>query len=277
MRGVPDARWAHEAVARLERRDRAGLLPTAHAISAMLHRVAGDPQATLASAAAMEVALGGQEPLINQLPYVVAARAAAALADGDAARARQIFLDGVAQFPESPMYRGWFLYEAMRAGAEPRSVLVELERAADETDAPLTRTYAQHVRALTAGDADGLMAACEAFGRIGAVLFAAEAAAHAAAVHSQAGRTDSARRATATAARLMEATGAAPTPPLRAASSEAPDLTAREREIAALAATGATNAEIAERLVLSVRTVETHLFRAMKKLGVSSRSELTPS
>ncbi len=274
IRGVPDARWAHEAVARLERRDRAGLLPTAHAIGAMLARVAGDREETIAAAARMEVALGGQEPLINQLPYVVAARAAAALAEGDAARAQEVFREGVQQFPESPMYRGWFLYEAMRAGAEPRSVLVELDRAAAQTDAPLTRVYAQHVSALTAGDADALLEACEAFGRIGAVLFGAEAAAHAAAVHAQAGRVGAARRAAATAARLLEASGAAPTAAVRAARDDAPQLTAREREIVALAAAGASNAEIAERLVLSVRTVETHLFRAMKKLGVSSRSAL---
>jgi ATP/maltotriose-dependent transcriptional regulator MalT len=276
MRGVPERRWAHEAVARLERRDRAGLLPTAHAISAMLARVDGDMEAVSDAVARMEVALGGEEPLINQLPYVVAARAAGALAEGDAGRAQQIFRDGVDQFPESPMYRGWFLYEAVRAGADPRSVLDALTRAAAETDAPLTRAYARHVAALAAGDGDELVEVCETFGRIGAVLFGAEAAAHAVAAYGAAGRADAARRASATAARLMETSGAAATAPLRAARSDAPELTAREREIVALAAAGASNAEIAERLVLSVRTVETHLFRAMKKLGVSSRSELTP-
>jgi DNA-binding CsgD family transcriptional regulator len=35
-----------------------------------------------------------------------------------------------------------------------------------------------------------------------------------------------------------------------------------------------TNAEIADRLVVSVRTVESHLYRAMQKLGVRSRAEL---
>ncbi len=51
-------------------------------------------------------------------------------------------------------------------------------------------------------------------------------------------------------------------------------LTRREREIVELAGQGATNAEIAERLVLSVRTVESHLYRAMGKLGVGTRREL---
>ncbi|MGO9906165.1 MAG: response regulator transcription factor [Solirubrobacteraceae bacterium] len=51
-------------------------------------------------------------------------------------------------------------------------------------------------------------------------------------------------------------------------------LSAREAELAALAAQGLSNAEIAERLVLSVRSVETYLYRAMHKLGVNDRREL---
>lgn len=48
-------------------------------------------------------------------------------------------------------------------------------------------------------------------------------------------------------------------------------LTAREAQITDLARRGMTNAEIAQQLVLSVRTVEAHLYRAMHKLGVSDR------
>lgn len=51
-------------------------------------------------------------------------------------------------------------------------------------------------------------------------------------------------------------------------------LTEREREIVTLAARGLSNREIADRLAVSVRTVEGHLYRAGNKLGVSDRSEL---
>jgi DNA-binding CsgD family transcriptional regulator len=53
-------------------------------------------------------------------------------------------------------------------------------------------------------------------------------------------------------------------------------LTEREREIVSLAARGLSNREIADRLAVSVRTVEGHLYRAGNKLGVSDRSELKP-
>jgi DNA-binding CsgD family transcriptional regulator len=51
-------------------------------------------------------------------------------------------------------------------------------------------------------------------------------------------------------------------------------LTAQERQIVVLAASGLTNREIAERLTLSPRTVASHLYHVYPKLGVSRRHEL---
>jgi DNA-binding CsgD family transcriptional regulator len=51
-------------------------------------------------------------------------------------------------------------------------------------------------------------------------------------------------------------------------------LSAREHEIASLAASGLSNRQIARRAVVSERTVENHLYRAFIKLGISSRDEL---
>ncbi|MEE4543103.1 AAA family ATPase [Streptomyces sp. V4-01] len=51
-------------------------------------------------------------------------------------------------------------------------------------------------------------------------------------------------------------------------------LTAQEREIAELAATGLTNKQIAERLFISHRTVGTHLYQIYPKLGIASRVAL---
>ena len=53
-------------------------------------------------------------------------------------------------------------------------------------------------------------------------------------------------------------------------------LTAREREVARLAAAGLTNGEIAAELDASVRTVHTHLQAAYRKLGVNRRDQLAP-
>lgn len=62
---------------------------------------------------------------------------------------------------------------------------------------------------------------------------------------------------------------------VRAATAPPSDpLTDREREIVRLLALGHTNAEIAGKVHLSVRTVETHRAHAMAKLRLSSRAEL---
>lgn len=51
-------------------------------------------------------------------------------------------------------------------------------------------------------------------------------------------------------------------------------LTEREREVMALVATGLSNEEIAERLVISPTTAKTHVSRTMMKLGARDRAQL---
>lgn len=52
------------------------------------------------------------------------------------------------------------------------------------------------------------------------------------------------------------------------------DLSERETEVLRLIALGHTNAEIAEKLYISVRTVETHRAHIQQKLGAASRADL---
>ena len=51
-------------------------------------------------------------------------------------------------------------------------------------------------------------------------------------------------------------------------------LTSRETEVARLASRGLSDREIADELVLSIRTVQSHLASAYRKLGIGSRTEL---
>ncbi|WP_345352512.1 ATP-binding protein [Rhodococcus olei] len=80
---------------------------------------------------------------------------------------------------------------------------------------------------------------------------------------------------------LAETTGtghrpAAPTarPVARAPAAAMPDLTPRELEIARLVASGLTNKEIAAKLVIGKRTVDTHVAHVLAKWGIRRRSEI---
>src|SRR5207253_5922915 len=122
--------------------------------------------------------------------------------------------------------------------------------------------------ALAARDARGRDRASESFEAMGAMLLAAEAAA----TYRAEGKKGSMLASSARARRLLEECEGARTPAL---SGLAPDpLTPREREVAMLAVQGLTSTEIAQRLVLSARTVENHLQRCYAKLGIANRSEL---
>ena len=65
----------------------------------------------------------------------------------------------------------------------------------------------------------------------------------------------------------------ASTPVLRQATESLP-LTDREAEIVMLIGAGLSNRAVAEKLTLSIRTVESHIYRAMMKTGTTSRDEL---
>ena len=69
----------------------------------------------------------------------------------------------------------------------------------------------------------------------------------------------------------LVATGARPR---RVELSGAAALTPSERRIAAMAAEGLSNRDIAQALFVTLRTVEMHLSNAFRKLGVSSRTQL---
>lgn len=75
-------------------------------------------------------------------------------------------------------------------------------------------------------------------------------------------------------ARIQEEMRVAGAKPRRRAISGIDALTASEQRVAAAAAGGASNREIAQELFVSLRTVEMHLTNAYRKLGISSRTEL---
>jgi DNA-binding CsgD family transcriptional regulator/tetratricopeptide (TPR) repeat protein len=154
--------------------------------------------------------------------------------------------------------------------AEAAGRLTELAR----DGGPFTTARARLAAALASGDPDGLSAVAGDFDRMGANLLAAEAAGAAAELWRRSGNPRQASAAAARSAANAALCEGARTPVLRTAGAAVP-LTAREKEVAILAAEGLTSRDIAAKLTISVRTVDNHLQRVYVKLGVSTRGELT--
>jgi len=140
-------------------------------------------------------------------------------------------------------------------------------------EGPRVGLAARFAVALRDGDAAELSSVSEEFERMGDLVAAIDAAAHAALAYRSQDLRGSALTCSARGDALAEQCGGASTPALRQATRPLP-LTDREAEIVMMIGEGLSNRAIAERLTVSVRTVESHIYRAMARTGTTSRDEL---
>jgi DNA-binding NarL/FixJ family response regulator len=140
-------------------------------------------------------------------------------------------------------------------------------------EGPRVGLAARFAAALRDGDAAEMAVVSLDFERMGDLVAAVDAAAQAAIGYRRQDLRGTALSCATRAAALAEQCGGASTPALRQAAEPLP-LTEREQEIVMLIGAGLSNRAIAERLTLSVRTIESHIYRAMLKTGTASRDEL---
>jgi DNA-binding NarL/FixJ family response regulator len=160
------------------------------------------------------------------------------------------------------------LHESVRLGdTDAADAIAEV---LEEVDCAAGRVALAHGRAVSGRDPAALDAAAAQLEELGMACAAADAYAQASAIYSA--RHDRKGELTSKA-RATEIRGDASTPALQRVLSPLP-LTGREREIALMVADGLSNKEIAERLCVSVRTVEGHIYRACTKLDMPDRTML---
>jgi DNA-binding NarL/FixJ family response regulator len=161
--------------------------------------------------------------------------------------------------------------EAVRLGDV--TGLAAARRINAQIDCAAGRLCIAHIQALADRDGAALDAVSVELEAAGMVAVAADAAAQAAHVHQAAGHRAAELSARARAGALAQRCGNPATPALDNVLNPLP-LTGREREIAVMVAQGMTNKAIAERLCVSVRTVEGHVYKACMKLDLPDRSAL---
>jgi DNA-binding CsgD family transcriptional regulator len=164
------------------------------------------------------------------------------------------------------------LHDVVRFGGGALAV-DRLEELADRIDGALAPVFARHAAGQAAGDPAALEAVAKELAELGMLLLAAEAQAQAALGYRELADPRRARGAETLAWALAGDCQGART--LALAGLIAPELTARQHEIAQLAAAGLTNRQIAARLCISVRTAANHLCAVYERLGVSDRADLT--
>jgi DNA-binding CsgD family transcriptional regulator len=266
------ARWLAEAESHLEHRDTFDMITCIRGLQAAVGCLTAEPAVVQRAIESMRSRIARRPPRPTQLVYLACGEGWAARARSDVAGAEEFRRQASAAV--DPVVRARLLHEALRAGGCPSAIADELTRLADEGDCLLTEGRAAHARALADRDPVALIAAAEQWATIGCDAVAVEALTDAARRFLAHGLHDSARRAASRARDLHPAGQGWALPAIEGLDSASVQLTRRETQIAALAARGLTNSEIAEQLTLSIRTVETHLYRAMQKRGVDDRRDL---
>ena len=264
----------HRTLDHLADGDAYHLTPHAHLLLSVTLAFLGDERRARQAIAEAEAAIDAKPALREQLATEVAhARAVAELAAGHESAAREQLLGIAATWEDDRFISSSSIHLALLLGANPELCASRLEALAEDAQDDAIHLRTRHARAVADRDPAAQLAVAEDFETAGLHLDAAQAAALAAAAYRAAGSPRAASRADTLAARCAEQCPGVRVPAL-AVCEDAPPLTPREREIAALAARGQSNPEIAETLTLSQRTVETYVLRVYRKLGVNNRRAL---
>ncbi|KUI26127.1 helix-turn-helix transcriptional regulator [Mycobacterium sp. IS-1496] len=163
------------------------------------------------------------------------------------------------------------LHHAARFG--DRAAAPRLAALARVVDGGVVNLHRRHAAALASADAERLDAVSRDYQEAGYLLSAADSAAQAAVLHEIDGWPRKGADSAARALKLAAECGGAITPAIGSAARPLP-LSSRELEVAVLVAEGLTNREVAERLTVSVRTVENHIYRSCAKLDLRDRADL---
>lgn len=275
---LADARQhSREATGLLRGANIDGALPWALSVLAQVEALRGDAAAARAARDESRQLHRTPVPARSRLDLVMADIRVIAL-DGDFKEAARIAWesadpyapDGIA---ELAVHRARLLLAAARFGGTAlHEIARRLDTLASAVECEIVGLQAAHVHALAAGDGAQLVELVDRLEERGLRLDAAGAASDAARLLVTSDDA-AARRMQSRAAQLAAECGGAHALTMAALEVNS-RLSPREREVAALAANQLSNAEIAARLVLSVRTVESHLYQAFGKLGVQSRNEL---
>jgi DNA-binding CsgD family transcriptional regulator len=252
-----------------------GLRPACTFALAELYAKLGDAEASAVMLA--EARRGVQPDFLFMQTGLALATGWSQAAGGSLAEAIETVLaeSTMARDREQPTHEVACLQAALQWGVTDGSgaLATRARELADRLALPLAEAVATHAESLRISSGEGLLAASQAYQAIGDQSTAADAAAQAAVAFMAAQHRGSGLLAAATAEQLVRDCGGLCTPATRSLAAPVP-LTGRQREVAELVSADLTNKDIADRLFMSVRTVEGHVLRACQRIGVTTRAEL---